>query len=398
MRILMIAPEPFLEPRGTPISVYQRVKGLASLGHTIDLLTYHVGQDVCIPGVRINRIPRVPFVNEVRVGPSWYKPLLDVLLVWKAIGLLLTRRYDIIHSHEEAAFFSVFLAFAFRTRHIYDMHSSLPRHLANFNYGNFRPIVKLFELLERLAIRTADATITIGTDLEQHVNDVHPAAEQMMIENMPVQDTTGVVDQRSVDQLRERLTLEGRFTIVYTGTFERYQGLDLLLDSAKIVKGHHPNVSFLLVGGKPQQVDHWREAVHQRDLADCVHFVGTVPVDEVRAYMELGEILVSPRIEGLSVPLKIYSYLYSGKPIVATNIEAHTLVLDDTIAVLAAPTSDAFAAGIERLIQDHDLRQRLGRRSQQVAVEKYSAQAYLAKLAKIYEVVRSEGREMVEVA
>ena len=39
MKILMVAPQPFFEPRGTPISVYQRLEALSALGHHIDLLT-----------------------------------------------------------------------------------------------------------------------------------------------------------------------------------------------------------------------------------------------------------------------------------------------------------------------------------------------------------------------
>src|SRR5687768_14361710 len=143
MRILMVAPEPFLEPRGTPISVYRRILGLTELGHRVDLVTYHRGQDVAIPGMTIHRIPSLPFIKEVKVGPSWYKPILDLLLLWKALGLLVRKRYSVIHSHEEAAFFSMLLSALFRTPHLYDMHSSLPRQLANFKFGNYRPIVKL---------------------------------------------------------------------------------------------------------------------------------------------------------------------------------------------------------------------------------------------------------------
>jgi hypothetical protein len=39
MHILMIAPEPFFEPRGTPFSEYHRIKALLALGHTVDLVT-----------------------------------------------------------------------------------------------------------------------------------------------------------------------------------------------------------------------------------------------------------------------------------------------------------------------------------------------------------------------
>jgi hypothetical protein len=43
MKILMIAPEPFFEPRGTPFSEYHRIRAMLELGHTVDLVTYPFG-------------------------------------------------------------------------------------------------------------------------------------------------------------------------------------------------------------------------------------------------------------------------------------------------------------------------------------------------------------------
>ena len=60
----MIAPEPFFQTRGTPFSIYHRLKALSRLGHEVDLLTYHLGEDAEFPGVRICRIPKVPFIRH----------------------------------------------------------------------------------------------------------------------------------------------------------------------------------------------------------------------------------------------------------------------------------------------------------------------------------------------
>lgn len=79
MRILMLAPQPVFDPRDTPISVYQRLEALSSLGHEINLNTYHVGTDVHISNVRVLRIPRVPFINNIKIGPSWAKPIMLAL-------------------------------------------------------------------------------------------------------------------------------------------------------------------------------------------------------------------------------------------------------------------------------------------------------------------------------
>ena len=71
MRILMIAPEPFFEPRGTPFSEFHRIRALVELGHTVDLVTYPFGHDVSLPGLRVFRCARPPFMNGVGIGPSW---------------------------------------------------------------------------------------------------------------------------------------------------------------------------------------------------------------------------------------------------------------------------------------------------------------------------------------
>ena len=58
MRILMIAPEPFFEPRGTPFSEFHRIRALTALGHTVDLVTYPFGEDVTMAGLRVFRAIR----------------------------------------------------------------------------------------------------------------------------------------------------------------------------------------------------------------------------------------------------------------------------------------------------------------------------------------------------
>src|SRR5262249_13811173 len=126
LRILMIAPEPFFEPRGTPFSEYHRIRALTALGHEVDLVTYPFGQSVSMPGLRIFRCLRPPFVRGVKIGPSIAKIPLDAMLTLTAIRLAVTNRYDAIHSHEEGGAIGAALAGVLRVPHLYDMHSSLP--------------------------------------------------------------------------------------------------------------------------------------------------------------------------------------------------------------------------------------------------------------------------------
>jgi glycosyltransferase involved in cell wall biosynthesis len=185
--------------------------------------------------------------------------------------------------------------------------------------------------------------------------------------------------------LRSRLGLAQRLSIVYTGTFEAYQGLDLLLDSTKFVVSQELTALFIWVGGRPDQVKHWQTRVDANQLQNHVLLVGSVPPAEALAYLEAADIAVSPRRDGTSIPLKIYTYLQSGKPLVVTNSLAHTQVLSADTAILVDPTPEALAAGILRLAVDPALGQALGARARALALEKFSAADHLEKLADLYQ-------------
>lgn len=389
MKVLMIAPQPYFEPRGTPISVYQRLHGLAALEYEVDLLTYHIGKDVSFPGVRIHRIPKIPFIHAIKIGPSYTKLLLDLVLLLKAIMMLWRNRYHALHVHEEAGFFAIILARLFRVPYIYDMHSSLAQQLANSRFGRYGVLVKSFELLERWVLRTCDGLITIGADLEARALAINKQVKHVRMENLPVHVTDPAPTQATVDRLRAELGLIGRTPIVYTGTFEQYQGLDLLFASAQLVIQQAPHVCFVLVGGRLDQVTGWKAAIAKQGLQDHVCFVGAVAPAETLAYLELAQILVSPRTQGLSVPLKIYTYMYAGKPIIATDIIAHSQVLDSESALLVPSTKEAFADGIVKLMDDTALSQRLGACAHTVAKQRFNTERYLLQLEWIYHAIQA---------
>jgi hypothetical protein len=185
MRVLMIAPQPFFTPRGTPFSIRGRIQALVALGHSVDLVTYHAGDDVSLPGLRIYRTPWIPWVRKVPIGPSYTKVFLDILLFGLALSRLLSQRqrYDVIHTHEEAGLMGAIFARWVRAQHLYDMHSSLPQQFANFNTHNYALIVKLFELLERFVICRADAVITVCPELSQRVATIDKDRPCFLIEN-----------------------------------------------------------------------------------------------------------------------------------------------------------------------------------------------------------------------
>jgi glycosyltransferase involved in cell wall biosynthesis len=348
MRILMIAPEPFFSPRGTPFSVYYRTMALAGLGHEVDIATYHIGRDVRVPGVRVHRIPAVPFISSVPIGPSAPKLLLDAVLFVKGLFMLARGRYDVVHAHEEAVFFCLVYRWLFpRLKFIYDMHSSLPQQLRNFNFSSNRWLIRAFAFLELWAVRRASAVITICPDLQKTVEGLRAGTPSVLIENSLIDliDFSDPGDELS-DALINWDKFGDRKLVVYCGTFEHYQGIPMLLESAAEVARRKPEALFILIGGTPLQIAAMRERARALGLQRHVLFTGNLHPNTVKRFVRRADALVSPRLRGTNTPLKIYEYLASGKPIVATRLETHTQVLSDREAFLTDSTPAAFAEGI----------------------------------------------------
>jgi glycosyltransferase involved in cell wall biosynthesis len=390
MKILMIAPQPFFSPRGTPISVYQRLYALSCNEHQVDLLTYHLGEDITFPGVRIFRTPRIPFINGVRTGPSLKKVLLDFLIFLKAFHLLATNPYQVIHSHEEASFMAMVLAKIFNRQHLYDMHSSLPHQLKISKYGKFTFLVRIFEFLERRVLNSCDAVIPISPDLEEYIKQINPYINTLTIENLGLPVEAQDADLHSMNILRKKISVSGRLPVVYTGSLETHQGINLLIKSVKKVKEFNSQAVFILVGGNPDQVAYYKREVKEHQLEDWVWFMGSVSMEEVSAYMGIAEVLISPRENGMPIPLKIYSYLNSGKPIIATRIDAHTRVLNEKISLLVDPKPQALADGILKLLHDPILRKDLGLRAKAYSLENYNFSDYRKKIERIYKTLPGE--------
>jgi glycosyltransferase involved in cell wall biosynthesis len=256
------------------------------------------------------------------------------------------------------------------------MHSSLPQQLSNFAFSRSRLLRQFFAALERFVIRRSRVTIVICPHLQEIVRAINPGARTVLIENAP--GAGGGSRQGSGGAVRARLGLPVATPVVlYTGTFEPYQGLDLLLAAARMVRDVNVDARFVLVGGDAEQTAQTRARAATLGIADKVLVVGERPAEEIPEYLDAANVLVSPRSTGTNTPLKIYQYLRAGKPIVATRLLTHTQVLTDEIAILTEPTPQAFAEGIVRALGDEALARRVGEQARVLAETRYSYDAYL---------------------
>ena len=120
------------------------------------------------------------------------------------------------------------------------------------------------------------------------------------------------------------------------------------------------SLKMVIIGGSPADVVQYRQRATSLGLDGRVWFLGSRPVAHLGSYLAQAHVLVSPRILGQNTPMKVYSYMQSGKAILATDIRSHTQALDATCAELVPAEPAALAAGLERLARDPRRRETLG--------------------------------------
>jgi len=382
VRILFLAPQPFFEVRGTPLAVLHMTRALAGLGHQVDLLTFPQGEPAPVEGVRHLRSPWLP-VGRVKAGPSLAKIALDVPFLAEAVWRLAFGRYDVVHAVEESAHLIAPFTRLFGVPLVMDVDSSVPDQLRYSGFATRGPVLWLAEALEGDALRHAAVAVTVCESLTDGVRARAPQLPVFQVEDPPLVDPRTTPSPEAVLALRRDLTLGPWPVVLYSGNFETYQGVELLLDALALV----PHVQLLLMGGGPDDVARMKAEARARGVGERCVFSGQRPPSELPAFLAVADVLASPRAKGQNTPFKIFTYLASGRPLVATRIPSHTQLLDDGTAFLVDPTAPGLASGIRAALDRPEDAAARARRGRELIEREYSVERYREKIARAYATV-----------
>ena len=388
MKILLLAPHPFYQARGTPIAVRTVLEFLSERGDTVDVLTYAEGSEVSIPNCTVHRIPRVPGLQGIRPGFSVKKVLSDILMVGSCLRLVRRTRYDLIHAVEESAFIAAAMRALTGVPYVYDMDSSLAEQLVDA-YPLLRFAFSALRRMEAVAIRRSSGVLAVCAALE----DVALAHAPGQLVGR-VEDTTLLTGPKPAGGNGRGLPPSDGPMAMYVGNLESYQGIDLLLEGFRHTLSRVPQAKLVIVGGRDAEIAHYRGRAERLGIDGSVVFAGPQPIDMLPDLLRQADVLVSPRLKGLNTPMKIYSYLDSGSAVLATRLRTHTQVLDDGMAYLVEPEPHALGHGLAELMADPELRAKLASTAKAYVQREHTPQAARRKLEAFYTTMESRVRRL----
>jgi glycosyltransferase involved in cell wall biosynthesis len=178
--------------------------------------------------------------------------------------------------------------------------------------------------------------------------------------------------------------------IVFVGSFYPWQDVKVLLDAFVQVLTDYPRASLVLVGDGQQRqaMEHY---VTDLGISRSVQFTGFLSHTEVSQIVSAADVAVAPYkkmkpelFSGSS--MKIFEYMASGTAVIASAQGQINEVVQNDVNGLLVPPGDApaLAASLRKLIDDPDMRSRIGQQARKDAIEKHSWEQHALRLEQVY--------------
>lgn len=387
-KVLMLAPTPFFSDRGCHIRIYEEAKALAKLGVDLKIATYFAGQDV--PGLEVVRAGKWVGYRKLAAGPSIKKPLADLALLFRARREIRKFQPDFIHCHlHEGAFVGLLAAGAGEKRVpvILDYQGSLAGELSEHHpFFRLPGISKMTGMTESAINSRVDAILlncaALGAEIKTGLK------EKCRVVGDGV-DLERFCPQTADPELKRKAGLKpGLPVIVFLGLLNRYQGLDLLLKSAAILKNKKAKFQMLVMG---YPIGDYPERARNLGLDELVKFSGRIDYNQAHKWLALGEVAVAPKIARSESNGKILNYLAMGIPVACFDKPVNRELAGDCAEYAGfAPgdeqkNAEALAVCLEKLLGDPGRQKELSGKSRERALEKFSWEAVAKRILAAYQ-------------
>lgn len=360
--VAMVAACPFPANHGSPASIREMSQALSALGHRVHIVTYPMGQNIPVQGVTVHRVGKFFASKKITVGPTYYKPLLDFLLVIKLCRVIVKEKIDIIHAHNYEGALAGYIAKKITRRPmLYNAVNNMIDELPSYNFIRpKRAAVKLAEWLDTVVPRMGDYVTAVSEELYAFLRQKGIPEERMTVITAGVNPE--MFEGKDPAVIRTRYAIAERPLIVYTGTLDIFQRIDLLLKAMRIVLNRVPNAVLLIVGNiiNPADVAQHKKYSAELGIDRSVIFTDERPLDEVPYFLASADVAVLPRPSCPGFPVKLLNYMAAGKAIV--TFEGSAKGLKHMVNAFVVPSDDCekFGEGIVSLMNDKSLSERLG--------------------------------------
>ena len=323
-----------------------------------------------INGVHVFRIQR-RVVNE-RSKFSYLGRLL--LFFIRSMAFLsvqqMKERYDLVHVHSVPDF-EVFAAVVPKltgSKIILDIHDLVPEfYLSKFSGTERSLTFRLLTTVERISARFSDHVIAAN----------HIWGKRLQNRSVKESKCTTILNfpDTEIFQARGRTRTDNRFVILYPGTLNYHQGIDIAIRALALIKDQVPEAEFHIYGSG-EQLNPLRALVKELELEKRVYLMGTKPLHEISSVIENADLGVVPKRSNSfgneAFSTKILEFMSLGVPVVVPDTAIDSYYFNNSVVkFFRANDEQSLADAILLMIKNPELRQKFIRDASEF-VRKYS--------------------------
>ncbi len=330
-------------------------------GYHVDAVTLRKDEqsryDV-VKGVRVCRIQ-----GRVRDEKGKFSYLYRLIKFFFSSALFVSKeharaRYDLIHVHSIPDFEIFAAAFAKLTgaKVILDIHDIVPElYVSKFKVRKDSFAFKALVLIEKVSIGFSDHVIIAN----------HIWEKTLLARSVKKDKCTTVLNfpDPSLFYRRERRREDGKFVLIYPGTINWHQGLDIAVKAFAQIKDKVPNAEFHIYGDGPSRKE-IQQLIIELGLAERVFLKGVLPLDKIAEAMADADLGVVPKrndtFGGDAFSTKIFEFMALGVPIIASSTRIDRLYFNDNVVRFFEPGNIGdLALTLLDMIEDQEARERL---------------------------------------
>ena len=371
MNILYLAPEIALPgSHGGAAHVEGTLSSLENLGHKIIAVSRMNGNERIFQHEGAVLHIRIPVIDEGLLRNLSY--LFFTFIV--SFLVLIFYKIDIVYERGRLlGGIGIMLGHLFRTKSIYELNE--PYYEIPVLLGRWRNDSLLFKIVKHWHdYITKFASLITVTHESLIENGVAPKDKTIVVTygvNSKIFSKGDIVD------IRKRHNLNGKFAVLYTGSFAPWHSCDQIIKTA----GKNKKIVFLLVGDG-DGIGECRKLAKQLRVEDSVIFAGKVPFDEIPSYVRSADACIAlfdrnyPPFKKFSFfysPMKVMEYFACGKPVIASDFgNLKKLIKNKKNGLLVRENNiNEIADAITYLVENKNMRVRMGRLNRKIAFEKY---------------------------
>lgn len=342
--------------------VRRYAEALAQRGDRVDVVVLR--RDPKLPchekanGVHVYRIQKRT-INE-RTKLSYLFRLLRFLInsALFLTGKHLKRPYDLIHVHSVPDFevFAALMPKVFGAKIILDIHDILPElYASKFNVSHKSLVFKSLIMIEKASTAFSHHVI-----IANHLWEKTLAARSVRKEKLSVFLN---YPDRTIFRPRPGPLRNDKFIVLYPGTLNWHQGLDVAIRSFAIIRDKVPQAEFHIYGEGPQKTDLIR-LTRKLGLEDRIIFKDFLPIEEIADAIGNAHLGVVPKRKDSfgneAFSTKIFEFMSMGVPVIAANTKVDKYYFDDSmIQFFESGDENDLARCFLELMTNRELRERL---------------------------------------